>query len=171
MFFFFIKERTLERCIERLILTHLVNCAYALYSLRCCLGPTRCPLERCHALMFGSPVALCLFIYFGNAINLVSFVSIKKSKTLVASRKSALPCSYHAHTANSNGLSNHNQTLARFRNHLRSTLTYVQLDYMVKSKFIPSHDHNTSITISSCWPNFDPFQKPPLGLFPHGKAN
>lgn len=54
--------------------------------MRCCFGSTRCPLERCHALNFGSLVALCLFIHFGNAINLVSFVLIKKRKT--TSRKS-----------------------------------------------------------------------------------
>ena len=46
----------------------------------------------------------------------------------------------------------------------------LHLDFHLKNKLPAPQNHNTHVTSSNLLPNFDPFQRPPLGLFPGGKT-
>ena len=84
-----------------------------------------------------------------------------------ASCKSVLPYYYPAHVANSDQLSNQGQTLAHSGAHIISSQTNTPLEEQVTNTIkLKCRCGQFWLSAKLC-----PFQRPPLGLFPQGRAN
>ena len=84
-----------------------------------------------------------------------------------ASCKSVLPYYYPAHVANSDQLSDQGQNLAHAEDHIIPSHTYTPLEERVTNTIKLQHRCDQfRLAAKLC-----PFQRPPLGLFPQGRAN